>query len=46
VRAQAVLEGQRVLPTRTLSAGFRYKFTDLSGALRDIIHTPASAPRS
>jgi hypothetical protein len=29
--------GQQVVPTRTLASGFRYKYVDLSAALRDII---------
>jgi len=35
--AKVVLEGQRVLPTRTLEAGFKFDFPDVKSALRDIV---------
>ena len=35
--AKVVLEGQQVLPTRTLAAGYRFKFSEVAPALRDII---------
>ncbi len=36
--AQVVLEGQEVLPKRTQSSGFQYKYPDLKPALTDIIN--------
>ena len=38
--AKVVLEGQQVLPTRTLATGYRFKHGDLAPALRDIIRSP------
>lgn len=38
--AKVVLEGQQVVPTRTLATGYRYKHQDLAPALRDIIRSP------
>eukprot|EP00775_Hariotina_reticulata_P007725 gene7725-7924_t len=35
--AQVVLEGQKVLPSRTQQAGFTYRYTELSDALRNIL---------
>eukprot|EP00878_Enallax_costatus_P016561 GHUV01017376.1.p3 GENE.GHUV01017376.1~~GHUV01017376.1.p3 ORF type:complete len:123 (+),score=18.59 GHUV01017376.1:1367-1735(+) len=35
--AQVVLEGQKVLPTRAQQAGFNFKYTELSDALRNIL---------
>jgi hypothetical protein len=35
--ATVVLEGQRVLPARTQAAGFSYKYSELSEALRNIL---------
>ncbi len=35
--AQVVLEGQKVLPTRTQKAGFNFKYNDVSDALRQIL---------
>ena len=35
--AKVVLEGQRVLPTRTHEAGFKFDFPDVKSALRDIV---------
>lgn len=32
-----VLEGQRVLPSRTQRQGFNYKFSDVSDALKDVL---------
>jgi len=34
---QVVLEGQKVLPSRTQQAGFTYRYTELSDALRNIL---------
>ncbi len=34
---QVVLEGQQVLPTRTLASGYKFKHSEVSAALRDII---------
>ncbi|XP_071433684.1 epimerase family protein SDR39U1 isoform X2 [Pithys albifrons albifrons] len=36
-RAIMLLEGQRVLPKRTLESGYRFIFPDLPGALKDIV---------
>ncbi|KAM6042223.1 epimerase family protein SDR39U1 isoform 1-T1 [Chlamydotis macqueenii] len=36
-RAVMLLEGQRVVPKRTLESGYRFIFPDLSGALKDIV---------
>jgi uncharacterized protein (TIGR01777 family) len=35
--ATLVLEGQRVVPGRALDLGFRFRFPELGGALRDIV---------
>lgn len=34
---QVVLEGQKVLPTRAQQAGFKFKYSELSDALRNIL---------
>jgi NAD dependent epimerase/dehydratase family enzyme len=34
---QVVLEGQKVLPSRAQQQGFRFKYTELSDALRNIL---------
>ncbi|XP_042643483.1 epimerase family protein SDR39U1 isoform X2 [Tyto alba] len=36
-RAIMLLEGQKVVPKRTLESGYRFIFPDLSGALKDIV---------
>lgn len=36
-RAVMLLEGQRVVPKRTLESGYHFIFPDLSGALKDIV---------
>nr|XP_009674228.1 PREDICTED: epimerase family protein SDR39U1 [Struthio camelus australis] len=36
-RAIMLLEGQRVVPKRTLESGYRFIFSDLSAALKDIV---------
>ncbi|NXX73643.1 D39U1 protein, partial [Urocolius indicus] len=36
-RASLLLEGQRVLPKRTLQSGYRFIFPDLPAALKDIV---------
>ncbi|XP_064360534.1 epimerase family protein SDR39U1-like isoform X2 [Dromaius novaehollandiae] len=36
-RAIMLLEGQRVVPKRTLESGYRFIFPDLSAALKDIV---------
>lgn len=36
-RAVMLLEGQRVLPKRTLESGYHFIFPDLAGALKDIV---------
>lgn len=38
--AKVVLEGQQVLPTRTLATGYRFKHSEIAPALRDIISSP------
>ncbi|KIY95384.1 hypothetical protein MNEG_12576 [Monoraphidium neglectum] len=35
--AKVVLEGQKVLPNRTQEQGFRFKYTDVDSALRQIL---------
>jgi NAD dependent epimerase/dehydratase family enzyme len=35
--AIVVLEGQRVLPQRTLASGFEYQYADLNAALTQIL---------
>ncbi len=35
--AKVVLEGQQVLPTRTLAAGYAYKYGDVTAALRQVV---------
>ena len=37
-RAALMLEGQRVLPAKLLTAGYRFKFSDLSQALNDLLN--------
>lgn len=37
VLLQVVLEGQKVLPTRAQQAGFRFKYTELSDALKNLL---------
>lgn len=32
-----VLEGQRVLPSRTQQAGFKYKYGEIDAALRQLL---------
>jgi uncharacterized protein len=36
--ATVVLDGQRVVPARLLTLGFRFRFSDLEAALRDLLH--------
>lgn len=36
-RAIMLLEGQKVVPKRTLESGYRFIFPELSGALKDIV---------
>lgn len=36
-RASILLAGQHVKPTRTLESGYRFRFPDLPGALRDLV---------
>ncbi|XP_029380718.1 epimerase family protein SDR39U1 [Echeneis naucrates] len=36
-RAVILTQGQKVIPKRTLEAGFQYKYPDLSSALREIV---------
>ncbi|XP_061835032.1 epimerase family protein SDR39U1 isoform X1 [Nerophis lumbriciformis] len=36
-RAVVLTQGQKVLPKRTLEAGFQYKYPDLSSALKEIV---------
>ncbi|MBO3464014.1 DUF1731 domain-containing protein, partial [Aetokthonos hydrillicola] len=35
--AMVVLEGQKVLPTRTLETGFKYQYSNLQPALEEIL---------
>lgn len=35
--AKVVLEGQRVLPSRTQQAGFSFKYSDVSDALKEVL---------
>lgn len=36
-RAAILTQGQKVIPKRTLEAGFQYKYTDLTSALKEIV---------
>lgn len=36
-RAVVLTQGQKVVPKRTLEAGFHYKYPDLSSALKEIV---------
>ncbi|XP_009568538.2 epimerase family protein SDR39U1 isoform X1 [Cuculus canorus] len=36
-RASMLLEGQKVVPKRTLESGYKFLFPELSGALKDIV---------
>ncbi|XP_069489870.1 epimerase family protein SDR39U1 isoform X3 [Ambystoma mexicanum] len=36
-RGVMLLEGQKVIPQRTLASGYKFAFTDLSSALKDIV---------
>ncbi|XP_049861046.1 epimerase family protein SDR39U1 isoform X2 [Schistocerca gregaria] len=36
-RAKMITEGQKVIPKRTLSYGFQYKFPDIESACKDIV---------
>ncbi len=40
--AQALLEGQRAVPKKLFDAGFRFRFTDVDAALRDLLGPPSS----
>ncbi|MBV9438456.1 MAG: DUF1731 domain-containing protein, partial [Candidatus Eremiobacteraeota bacterium] len=35
--AQIIVEGQRVLPERTLASGYRFRFPTLDAALEDLL---------
>lgn len=35
--SQAILANQKVMPSKALAAGFKFKFTDLESALKDLI---------
>jgi uncharacterized protein (TIGR01777 family) len=41
--AQIVTEGQRVLPRKALAAGYAFKFTEVEGALRNLLGRPLAA---
>lgn len=36
-RAEVLTQGQKVLPKRTLEAGFQYQYPDLTSALKEIV---------
>jgi uncharacterized protein len=36
--AEVLLEGQRAVPQRLIALGYRFRFPDIDGALRDVIH--------
>jgi NAD dependent epimerase/dehydratase family enzyme len=45
--ASVITAGQKVLPTKTLAAGYHFRFPNLEEALRDIFaNKPQAAPRS
>lgn len=35
--ASVVLDGQKVLPTKTQQAGFKYKYSEIGDALRSVL---------
>ena len=35
--SSALMEGQKVLPTRAQQAGFRFKYTELGDALKNLL---------
>ena len=35
--ASVLLASQRILPTRTLDLGYRFKYTDIDSALQDLV---------
>ena len=35
--ASVLLASQRILPTRTLDLGYRFRFTDIDSALQDLV---------
>jgi hypothetical protein len=41
--SQLLVDGQRVVPTRALTAGFTFKFPNLGGALEHLLGHPATA---
>ena len=41
--AALVLDGQKVLPARAASLGFRFRFGNLEAALRDLLDRPSAA---
>ncbi|HEY6641727.1 TIGR01777 family oxidoreductase [Povalibacter sp.] len=45
-RAQLLLDGQRVLPVRTLASGFTFRYPNLDAALADLcVSSPEEMPR-
>ena len=38
--ASALLEGQRAVPKKLLDSGFRFRFTEVDSALRDVLAAP------
>jgi uncharacterized protein (TIGR01777 family) len=43
--AQMITTGQKVLPSRAQALGYHFKYSDLSGALRDLFAPRATAPQ-
>ena len=44
--SQLLIEGQRVLPTKALSAGFEFHFAELSSALSDLLFSSHASERT
>ena len=43
--ATLVLDGQRAVPHKLSESGFNFRFTELNGALHDLLHSNVAALR-